>query len=49
MQYTVHYYILFTAVKEKVILKAVIMEWRIFVSVKFYHSGSECSVDTSHA
>jgi len=45
MQYTVHYYILFTAVKETVILKVVKMQWRIFVSVKFYHSGSECSDD----
>jgi hypothetical protein len=49
MQYTVHYYILFTAVKVIVILKAVIMQWRIFMSVKFYHLGSECSVDISHA
>jgi len=45
MQYTVHYYILFTALKQPVILKAVKIQWRISVSVKFYHSGSECSDD----
>lgn len=45
MQYTVHYYILFTAVKERMILKSVKMQWRFYVSVKFYHSGSECSDD----